>query len=124
MDPAGPGRRDLGLRGPGGRRDLPGAAADAEGHPGPVSLELPYIKRNIEATNAAYNLNNVEVKQFAADTQCLASDRAQSSATLNNIRLWDPDSSITLQTFERQQAIKSYYTFPRSAWTATPSTGR
>jgi hypothetical protein len=28
---------------------------------------------------------------------------------LKNIRLWDPDSSISLQTFNRQQAIKSYY---------------
>ena len=35
-----------------------------------------------------------------------------SAATLNNIRLWDPDDSITLQTFDQQQEIQSYYTFP------------
>ena len=80
--------------------------------PAQSSLELPYIKRNIEATNTAYGLNNVEVKQFAADTSVSAPTVAQSSATLNNIRLWDPDGSITVQAFLRQQAIKSYYTFP------------
>ena len=36
LDAARPGRGDLGLRGPRGRRHLPGAPADAEGHPGPV----------------------------------------------------------------------------------------
>ena len=38
--------------------------------------------------------------------------RDRSSATLNNIRLWDPDDSITLQTFDQQQRNQSYYTFP------------
>jgi uncharacterized membrane protein (UPF0182 family) len=79
--------------------------------PAQSSLELPYIKRNIEATNAAYGLNNVEVKQFNATGTVTTSEVAKSAATLNNIRLWDPDSSITLQNFERQQAIKSYYSF-------------
>src|ERR1019366_2637091 len=79
--------------------------------PAQSSLELPYIKRNIEATNAAYGLDNVEVKQFNATGSVTASQVTQSSATLNNIRLWDPDSTITLQNFERQQAIKSYYSF-------------
>ena len=51
------------------------------------------------------------VKHFNATTSVSATTAAQSLATLNNIRLWDPDHSITLQTFQRQQAIKSYYTF-------------
>jgi hypothetical protein len=79
--------------------------------PAQSSLELPYIKRNIEATNSAYGLNDVEVKQFHATGSVSASTVTQAAATLNNIRLWDPDSTITLQNFERQQAIKSYYTF-------------
>jgi uncharacterized protein len=79
--------------------------------PAQSSLEAPYIKRNIEATNAAYNLNQVAVKSFNATTSVSATTVAQSAPTLNNIRLWDPDQSITLQTFQRQQAIKSYYQF-------------
>jgi uncharacterized membrane protein (UPF0182 family) len=77
--------------------------------PAQSSLEAPYIKRNIAATNAAYDLNHVAVKSFQATTSVSKTTVAQSDATLKNIRLWDPDSSISLQTFNRQQAIKSYY---------------
>jgi uncharacterized membrane protein (UPF0182 family) len=80
--------------------------------PAQASLETPYIKRNIEATRAAYNLNNVKVKNFKATTDVTSADVTQSTATLNNIRLWDPDDSITLQTFDQQQRIRSYYAFP------------
>jgi hypothetical protein len=79
--------------------------------PAQSSLEAPYIQRNIEATRAAYNLKHVTVKNFSATTNVPASTVQDSSATLNNIRLWDPANSITLQTFERQQDIRSYYTF-------------
>jgi uncharacterized membrane protein (UPF0182 family) len=79
--------------------------------PAQASLEAPYIHRNIAATRAAYDLNNVKVKQFNATTSVSGATVTQDAATLANIRLWDPDQSITLQTFERQQAIKSYYTF-------------
>jgi uncharacterized membrane protein (UPF0182 family) len=79
--------------------------------PAQASLEAPYIKRNITATNQAYGLNHVTVKNFDATTNVPAATVAQSAATLKNIRLWDPDQSISLQTFQRQQAIKSYYQF-------------
>ena len=79
--------------------------------PAQSSLEAPYIHRNIEATRSAYDVNHVVVKQFNATTSISATTAADSSSTLSNIRLWDPDPSITLQTFQKQQAIKSYYTF-------------
>ncbi|MGP0028918.1 MAG: UPF0182 family protein [Acidimicrobiales bacterium] len=79
--------------------------------PAQSSLELPYIQRNIDATRAAYGLNNVAVKNFAADTNVSATTVSDASATIDNIRLWDPDPSITLQAFERSQAIRSFYTF-------------
>jgi uncharacterized membrane protein (UPF0182 family) len=79
--------------------------------PAQSSLEAPYIKRNIAATTNAYDLQHVAVKSFTATTNVSATTVAQSAATLKNIRLWDPDQSITLQTFQRQQAIKSYYQF-------------
>ena len=79
--------------------------------PAQSSLEAPYIQRNIQATRSAYDLNHVVVKSFDATTTISKTTAADSSATLSNIRLWDPDPSITLQTFQKQQAIKSYYTF-------------
>ena len=81
--------------------------------PAQSSLEAPYIQRNITATRAAYGLTNVKVHQFPA--QHVASPPARPCwprPTINNIRQWDPDPSISLQTFQRLQAIKSYYLFP------------
>jgi len=80
--------------------------------PAQASLEAPYIQRNIQGTRAAYDVNNVKVKNFSATGTISQADVAQSTATLNNIRLWDPDNSITLQTFDQQQRNQSYYTFP------------
>ena len=79
--------------------------------PAQSSLEIPYIHRNIAATRTAYGLNHVHVHQFSAATSVPASAVTQAGATLNNIRLWDPDPTISLQTFLREQAIRSYYTF-------------
>ncbi len=83
-------------------------------NPAQASLEAPYIKRNIEATTAAYGLQNVHVHTFqAAKTITPATLGAPgASATLANVRQWDPDPSISLQTIIRQQQIRSYYTFP------------
>ena len=80
--------------------------------PAQSSLEAPYIQRNITATRAAYGLNNVQVHQFPADPSITASQTVLAAPTIDNIRQWDPDPSISLQTFQREQAIKGYYAFP------------
>jgi uncharacterized membrane protein (UPF0182 family) len=80
--------------------------------PAQSSLEAPYIQRNITATRDAYGLNNVAVHQFPADTSISASQTVLAAPTIDNIRQWDPDPSISLQTFQREQAIKGYYAFP------------
>ena len=80
--------------------------------PAQSSLEAPYIQRNITATRAAYGLNNVKVHPFPAQTSITASQTVLAAPTIDNIRQWDPDPSISLQTFQRLQGIKSYYLFP------------
>ena len=80
--------------------------------PAQSSLEAPYIQRNITATRAAYGLNDVKVHNFAASNSITEDQVFQSASTIANIRQWDPDPTISLQTFQRQQAIRSYYTFP------------
>jgi hypothetical protein len=80
--------------------------------PAQSSLEAPFIQRNIQATRTAYGLDHVTVKNFNVSKSVSPSTATQSNATLNNIRLWDPDPSISLQTFIRQEQIFSYYTFP------------
>ena len=81
--------------------------------PAQSSLEAPYIQRNITATRAAYGLNNVHGAPVPGRTR--ASPPARRSwprPTIDNIRQWDPDPTISLQTFQRLQGIKSYYSFP------------
>ena len=83
--------------------------------PAQSSLEAPYIKRNIEATRAAYGIKNVQVHQFPASTSITAAQTVVAAPTIDNIRQWDPDPTISLQTFQRLQGIKSYYSFPSLA---------
>jgi uncharacterized membrane protein (UPF0182 family) len=80
-------------------------------NPAQSTLEAPYIQRNITATRAAYGLQHVKIHPFAANKTVSPTDVGQSQATLGNIRLWDPDPTISLQTFLRQQQIRTYYTF-------------
>ena len=80
--------------------------------PAQSSLEAPYIQRNITATRDAYNLDHVAVHSFPANTKISASQAVLATPTIANIRQWDPDPSISLQTFLRLQSIRSYYTFP------------
>ncbi|MGH9047548.1 MAG: UPF0182 family protein, partial [Acidimicrobiales bacterium] len=84
-------------------------------NPAQSALEAPYIQRNINATRAAYGLTDVKQHTYAANNNATPATAAQSSATLNNIRLWDPDSSISLQTFQVQQQFRNYYMFPSVA---------
>ncbi|MHB1584759.1 MAG: UPF0182 family protein [Acidimicrobiales bacterium] len=87
-------------------------------NPAQSTLELPYIARNISATRAAYGLDHVQVARYSATTN-VSSAKVESDptaqATIGNIRLWDPAPQIAQQTFQKVQAIKSYYTFPSLA---------
>ncbi|HEX4161929.1 MAG TPA: UPF0182 family protein, partial [Acidimicrobiales bacterium] len=81
-------------------------------NPAQSSLEAPYIQRNITATTAAYKLKNVSMHNFAASNTLTAPQTVDNFDTIRNIRQWDPDPSISLETFQRKQGLKSYYTFP------------
>ena len=79
--------------------------------PNQESLEQPYIQRNIDATRAAFGLDNVKYHSFAGSTSITAAQIKADSATLDNIRLWDPSNNISLETVTRRQSIRSYYNF-------------
>jgi len=78
--------------------------------PAQSSLELPYIQRNIQATRAAYGLNDIQTESFAGSNTVSPGAVAANMPTLSNIRLWDPDGSISLPTFQKLQNIWAYYT--------------
>ncbi len=78
--------------------------------PAQNTLELPLIQRNIDATRSAFAVSNVASHVFAGSSTITAQGLQEAAGTLQNIRLWDPDPAIALETFNRRQAIRSYYT--------------
>ena len=77
--------------------------------PSQVSKELPYITRNIAATRYAFGLNAIQEQSFAYSQNLTVPSLESDIATLTAVRLWDPISP--LQTFNKLQAIRSYYQF-------------
>jgi uncharacterized membrane protein (UPF0182 family) len=77
--------------------------------PDELNKELPYVERNIAFTRAAYGLDGVEVRDFAATDDLTADDLAANSPTIDNIRLWDP--SVLLTTYRQLQELQPFYQF-------------
>ena len=78
-------------------------------NPAELQRERPYIDRNIKASRAAYGLNTMDVREFPAKTQVSREEIEGNRTTIDNIRLWDPE---TLKTAYRQlQEIRPYYKF-------------
>ncbi len=81
-------------------------------NPAQSTLESKYIARNIAATRYAYGIDHVKVVSSYPDRTVVPSATIDASlTTLNNIRLWDPSTQISLADFRTKQAISSYYTF-------------
>jgi uncharacterized protein len=80
--------------------------------PSESQKEAPFIQRNIEATRTAYGLDEIDVKDYVATIQTSAGQLSDDAATINNIRLMDPN--VLSATFRQLQQIKPYYTFPTS----------
>lgn len=77
--------------------------------PNELVKETPYIKKHIEATRTAYNLQNVEKRKINADQPLTPEIINANSGTIKNVRLWDRDP--LLSTFSQIQEIRTYYEF-------------
>jgi uncharacterized membrane protein (UPF0182 family) len=79
--------------------------------PNQSQKERPYIARNIAATRKALNIDDahVTVKNFAYGTDLDAGALDDNSATIRNVRLWDP--IVLRQTYRRLQEIRQFYRF-------------
>ena len=77
--------------------------------PNERNLEQPYIQRNIDATLAAYGLDDVEYNTYSARTDASAGQLRQDSQSTSQIRLLDP--GIVSPTFRQLQQSRPYYTF-------------
>ncbi len=77
--------------------------------PDEINKESAYLARNIEFTQYAYQLDDVDVKAFAADNTLTYKDINDNTETINNIRINDFDPAQ--QFYNQTQSIRQYYTF-------------
>jgi uncharacterized protein len=77
--------------------------------PQELQRERPYIQRNIDASRKAFNLDQVQPAPFADKPNLTAADVSANRATVDNIRLWDPE--VLQPAIRNLQAIAQYYSF-------------
>jgi uncharacterized protein len=75
--------------------------------PDELNKEVEYVGYNIEATRYAFGLDQVQVRDFAADTNLTAEDIEDNAPTIDNIRLWDP--GVLRDTYRQLQEIRTFY---------------
>ncbi|MGQ0824601.1 MAG: UPF0182 family membrane protein [Actinomycetota bacterium] len=79
--------------------------------PNEFSREEPYLRRNIDATRAAFNLgdDSVSVREFDYQENLEVLDVQANTASLNNARLWGPTE--LQRVFRATQEIRTEYRF-------------
>ena len=88
----------------------PGIVQQFQVSPSEPDKEGPYIGRNIEATRAAYGLDDVEVKQYDANISLTPDQLKADARSIPGIRLLDP--AVVNDTFEQLQQVRGYYSVP------------
>ncbi len=78
-------------------------------NPNELSMELPYIERQITYTRQAYDVERVEIKPHSTALQLSPDEIRANDLTIQNIRLWD--SRPLLNTYRQLQEIRTYYGF-------------
>jgi len=77
--------------------------------PQELAREREFISRNLEATRAAFGLDEVVRQPFAIRNDLDEQDVIDNDVTLRNVRLWDPEVLET--TYSELQSLRPYYEF-------------
>lgn len=77
--------------------------------PNEITFETPYIERNIEFTKAAFKLDQIEERQFAASSDLDRSALNTNRHLLSEVRLWDLQALDAV--YKQFQEIRLYYEF-------------
>ena len=78
--------------------------------PNEISREKTYIERNIDATLAAYNLKDVEVRDFIPERVPQSLDSTDVRGVLRNTPVWDGE--LLDGVYNQLQQLRTYYDFP------------
>ncbi len=79
-------------------------------NPSEPDKEGKYIARNIEATRQAYDVDDVKVESYSANTTLTPSELAASAESRVSTRLLDP--TLISPAFEQLQQVRGYYAVP------------
>ena len=77
--------------------------------PNEIVLETPYIEKNIQYTRMAYQLQDIEEREFPVEENLTREDLRKNDPTIKNIRLWD--HAPLLRTYSQLQEMRTYYKF-------------
>ena len=77
--------------------------------PNELVRESPYIQHNINFTRLGFNLDKIEIRDFAEIDTLNQGDLTTNEDVLNNIRLWD--YRPLRATYTQLQALRPYYVF-------------
>ncbi|MEJ7635755.1 UPF0182 family protein [Aeromicrobium sp.] len=80
--------------------------------PSEPDKEAPFIKRNIEATRQAYDVDSTKVESYSAKTALTPAELASSAESRVSTRLLDP--TLIADAFEQLQQVRGYYTVPKT----------
>ncbi|MDS1029783.1 UPF0182 family protein [Bacillota bacterium LX-D] len=71
--------------------------------------EQPYIQQEIKFTRLAYNLNNIQIKDYPGNAALTYKNVQNNQSTMENIRLNDPEPLKTV--LSQIQGLRYYYRF-------------
>jgi hypothetical protein len=78
--------------------------------PNERTLEGPYLQKNIDATRVAYDLDKVEVVEYAANVIPEPGALRNDARTTSSIRIMDP--ALVGDAFRQLEQYRQYYSFP------------
>jgi hypothetical protein len=88
----------------------PLAVQNFEVQPSLADKEAPYIQRSINATRAAFGLQDTQVRPYTAANTRAPKDLAENTSA-QNVRLQDPQ--LVSEAFTQSQQVRGFYDFGR-----------
>ncbi|WP_418154344.1 UPF0182 family protein [Actinoalloteichus caeruleus] len=88
----------------------PAALEQFSVRPNANQREAPSIANNMEATRAAYGIDDINYIDYEGQSDLEPADLREDTATIPNVRLLDPN--ILTQTFTQLQQRRNFYGFP------------
>lgn len=88
---------------------LPSITQNYVVEPNELQLERPFIENNIKLTREAYELDEMNTRNYNPGDTLTWAQIQNNKKVIDNIRLWDP--RLIIETYRQLQEIRLYYQF-------------